>query len=258
MSKWEAMGYQTENLVEVPGTMSRRGGILDIYPPNSDYPVRLEFFGNTIESLRLFESSTQRSQKVISNISICPATEILPVKITDDFKIRLKEMDLSTCSPEVRDQFKQEFTMILEGQRPANLTFYSALFNSGNIIDYLPENCLVIIDEASRVKEEIEYINKQAEELRIQKIESGELPVNFPRPYFDWKDIEAKIKNLSNLNISSWVGSEESNLIQFNFTTAPDYAGQLPTLLLKSKDLLQQQFRLIIISNQASRLSELV
>ena len=68
-------------MVEVPGTISRRGGIVDIFPPTSELPVRFEFFGNTIESIRLFDASTQRSQKVISRISICPATEILPSEL---------------------------------------------------------------------------------------------------------------------------------------------------------------------------------
>jgi len=58
------LGYQVENIVEVPGIISRRGGIIDIFPPTSELPVRLEFFGNTIESIRLFDPSSQRSQKL--------------------------------------------------------------------------------------------------------------------------------------------------------------------------------------------------
>ena len=58
LSKWETMGYRVENLVEVPGTISRRGGIVDIYPPSSDLPARLEFYGNTIERIRLFDPAS--------------------------------------------------------------------------------------------------------------------------------------------------------------------------------------------------------
>ena len=55
LRRWEAFGYRMEGTVEVPGTMSRRGGIVDIYPPDTDMPVRLEFFGDTVESLRFFD-----------------------------------------------------------------------------------------------------------------------------------------------------------------------------------------------------------
>jgi transcription-repair coupling factor (superfamily II helicase) len=257
MSKWEAIGYQTENIVEVPGTMSRRGGILDIFPPNSDLPVRLEFFGNTIESIRLFDPASQRSRKVISKIFICPATEILPYKNMASLRQILDDLDLSKCSPKIKEQFEQDFAMILERQRPPNLPLYSALFNTGNLIDYLPENSLVIIDEVAQVKEEIEYINQHTEDLRTQKIQSGELPSNFPRPYHSWIEIEARLKKVSTLNLFSWTGPEEPNIYQLNFSKAPDYTGQLQTLISRSKDFLEQNFKLLIISNQASRLSEL-
>jgi transcription-repair coupling factor (superfamily II helicase) len=257
IKKWESMGYQTENMVEVPGTMSRRGGIVDIFPPNQDLPVRMEFFGNTIESIRLFDPSTQLSQKVISTISICPATEILPKSNKNELAEILNKMDISGSSSEAREQFKQDFEMMLGGQRPANMSFYSSLFNSGNLIDYLPEKCIVIIDEASQVKDEIEYINGKSEELRKQKIDTGELPPNFPRPYFDWTDIESKLQNLTRAVLSSWIGSEDANTLRLNFISAPDYVGQLPSFLKKSKDFLKQGYRLIVMSNQASRLSEL-
>ena len=138
MRKWQEIGYQVENLVEVPGTISRRGDIIDIYPPTSDAPVRLEFFGNTLESIRLYDSATQRSQKVIQSISICPANEILPLNNNATLKKKLQELDLSHCSEEAKSQYTQEIQQILEGQRPPNLSFYSPIFNNGNILDYLP------------------------------------------------------------------------------------------------------------------------
>ena len=77
IEKWQTMGYRLENLVEMPGTMSRRGGIIDLYPPTSDLPVRLDFFGNTIESIRNFDPASQRSLTSIPAIAIGPATEKL-------------------------------------------------------------------------------------------------------------------------------------------------------------------------------------
>jgi transcription-repair coupling factor (superfamily II helicase) len=77
LGKWQGIGYRMENLVEMPGTMAHRGGIVDIYPPTSELPVRLEFLGNTIESIRAFDPASQRSLRQLSSVAIGPATEKL-------------------------------------------------------------------------------------------------------------------------------------------------------------------------------------
>ena len=74
MKRWQSLGYTVESTVEIPGTMSRRGGIIDIFPPTSDMPARLEFFGNTVESIRLYDPANQRSVRRIPSIAIGPAT----------------------------------------------------------------------------------------------------------------------------------------------------------------------------------------
>ncbi|MFQ5839662.1 MAG: hypothetical protein ACE5HK_02960, partial [Candidatus Methylomirabilales bacterium] len=73
----EAGGYQPVPQVEGPGTYSRRGGIVDIWPPQGANPVRLEFFGDAIESLREFDGGTQRSLRAIPQVTILPTSEVL-------------------------------------------------------------------------------------------------------------------------------------------------------------------------------------
>ena len=57
-----SVGYTQMDLVEMPGQFTRRGGILDVYSPEADRPVRIEFFGDEIETIRKFDPETQRSQ----------------------------------------------------------------------------------------------------------------------------------------------------------------------------------------------------
>ena len=75
LRRWQDIGYELENTVEVPGTISRRGGIVDIFPQNSDLPVRIDFFGNQIDSIRLFDPRSQRSSEVVTSVLIAPARE---------------------------------------------------------------------------------------------------------------------------------------------------------------------------------------
>jgi len=210
IGKWQDIGYRIENMVEVPGTVSRRGGIIDIYPPTSDLPARLEFLGDTIESMRLFDPATQRSLNPIESIAVCPAAELAGTPDTD------------------------------------------------SLLDFLPEDCLLILDEATNIEHAVDDLEAQAEQLRSEKIERNELPVGFPKPYFNWAELEPKIKGKPQLKLTAWGVDKDEAGYQLNFTTAPGYAGQLPALVKKAKQLLKQKERMIIVSHQASRLAELL
>ena len=69
------VGYTRMDLVEMPGHFTRRGGILDVYSPESDRPVRIEFFGDEIETIRKFDPETQRSQSFLDQAELLPLTE---------------------------------------------------------------------------------------------------------------------------------------------------------------------------------------
>ncbi len=260
LSQWEMMGYQTENIVEVPGTISHRGGIIDIYPPTSDLPARLEFLGNTIDSIRLFDPTTQRSLSTISSIAIGPATELLTPRMRSQRELEntLHSIDLTGCSPGVSQQFQQEIAMLLNKQRPDNIQFYAPLFNQDSLLSYLPENALLILDEPHNLSQTIADLDAEASDLQQEKLAGGELPANFPRPCFTWPELESSMENIQRLNLTAWDITEDKNQHQLNFAPAPNYAGQLPLFIKKIKPLLKRKHRLILVSRQASRLSELL
>ena len=260
LRQWEAMGYRMENIVEVPGTIGHRGGIIDIYPPTSDLPARLEFLGNTIESIRLFDPTSQRSLTSVSSIAIGPATELLTPLLSNKSELEqvVNSINLSGCSAEIRQQFKQELAMLLNKQRPHNMQFYAPLFNKDSLLNFLPQACLLVLDEPMNIEHAMDDLDAQASELRAEKLERGELSPDFPRPYFTWKELEPRIRERPRLMLTAWGIGEDEHPYQLNFTPAPSYAGQLPLFIKKAKQLLSQKQRLILVSHQASRLSELL
>jgi len=260
LSQWEAMGYRMENIVEVPGTISHRGGIIDIYPATSNLPARLEFFGNTIDSIRLFDPANQRSLKPVSEVAIGPATELLTPLLNSQLELEpiLSSIDLTGCNTELSQQFQQELAMLLNKQRPGNIQFYAPLFNKDSLLNYLSQDALVILDEPMNITLAIEDLDDKANQLRAEKIERRELPYNFPRPYFTWKELEPKMKARQYLTLTAWGITDNEQLYQLNFTPTPSYAGQILGFIKKAKQLLNQKHRLILISHQASRLSELL
>ncbi len=251
----EEAGYRLENTVEAPGAMSHRGGIIDIYPPASEMPARLEFFGDSIDSIRSFDSATQRSSRKLVSVDYGPAAELLAPRRLDKVLLEeaLSSLDLTGCAAEVKQQLKSDIEALLSGRFTREAEFYAPLFNSGKLLDYFPEGALIILDEPPVIEETAAAFQDEAERLRSEKIERGELPRNFPRPYFTWEELGEGLKKQSGLSLNAW-GTEEP----LDFITAPDYAGKLPVFLKKTKELLGKHKRIIVISHQASRLSELL
>ncbi|MCY4079470.1 MAG: transcription-repair coupling factor [Caldilineaceae bacterium] len=75
--RWVRNGYEPTQVVEEPGTFARRGGIVDIWPPNLPYPVRIDLFGDEVETLRSFDPATQRSEMQLQRVLIGPGSEAL-------------------------------------------------------------------------------------------------------------------------------------------------------------------------------------
>ena len=252
------MGYTLGNIVEIPGTMSHRGGIIDIYPPTSELPARLEFFGNTIDNIRLFDPATQRSVGPEPAVTIGPATELLSIRqvTKNELERVLQSLDLSDCNAGIREQFQREIAMLAEGQEPPNRQFYASLFNHASLLDYLPGDALLFLDEPADIEHTVGELQDEAEQMRAAKLSRGELPGNFPRPYFTWDELGPLLENKPGLRLTSWGAAED--VPHLDFAAIAGYAGQLPAFIAKTRQLLAQKRRVILVSHQASRLSELL
>jgi transcription-repair coupling factor (superfamily II helicase) len=76
IKRLEAYGYDRSSTVMEPGEYAQRGGILDLYPPGRNNPIRLDFFGDTLESIKAFDAQTQRSMKAVPKFSLMPVSEV--------------------------------------------------------------------------------------------------------------------------------------------------------------------------------------
>ncbi len=255
LSRWVSMGYELESAVEVPGTISRRGGIIDIYPPHNDSPFRIELFGDEVESIRLFDPATQRSLQQVPEAFIVPAKEMLLPERGQGEEI-IHQLALSTLDVEARERIEEEMTLLLQGQWFDGMEFYAALFNRGSFLDYLPPDSVVILDEPNLVAAEVAELESQAAELRRGKVERGQLPQDFPTPYLTWPELMKGLGRLERqLSLEEW--GDESHRYHTGFAPAPDYAGGVSAFIEEAKAMISDGHRVIVVSQQASRLSEL-
>ena len=145
LDSWRRMGYRIESAVYSPGFVSRRGGIIDIFPVGSELPARIELWGDEVDSIRLFDPSTQRSTDTVESIRVIPAHETLPAMTDHEELDRLMgRIDVSTCDEAHRERIREEFSQLMEGGEVEDLNLYAGFFNHGRLADYIPPNALVV------------------------------------------------------------------------------------------------------------------
>ncbi len=130
-------GYQFSPLVDTPGQAGRRGGIIDVFPPENDLPVRIELLGERIESLRLFDPDTQRTVRLVESAVIGPAREmLLPQPGAADL---LAKLDFDDCKPEVAARYRDEMALLAEGESFPDDIFYVPFLARRTLLDFLSD-----------------------------------------------------------------------------------------------------------------------
>ncbi len=146
LKKFIEAGYVREDICEGPGQVTLRGGYIDIYPITFKNPIRIEFFDNEIDTVREFDPITQRTTENLASAGIPPASE-LPL----DRSLRRLGMEALRGRP----SFSEEYETLAAGGTPENALMLLPLFirEEHSLMEYLPKDTEVLIDEPSRVEE---------------------------------------------------------------------------------------------------------
>jgi transcription-repair coupling factor (superfamily II helicase) len=144
----DAGGYAIEPQVTAAGEASRRGGIIDVWPPAEDLPLRIELFGDDVESIRAFDPATQRSGEQRHSIRIGPARELT----IDSVRMRqlAERMQTAHLRGDHRDRFDADLGALREGGRFEGDEYYVPFLVHGSILDHLPKDALIVADEPGR------------------------------------------------------------------------------------------------------------
>ena len=184
-AQWLQMGYQRVTTVEQPGQFASRGGVIDCYPPHLDEPFRLDLFGDEIESIRFFDPGSQRSTRLVREVTVVPTRELLGPPWTP----AVPQLQLEECSPEVRASFARDMERLARGESVEPSWFYAPLFNASSVVDFLPPGALVVMDEPQDAERAVEELQAQAQELRSGLLDSKELPPDYPDPLLCWSEV---------------------------------------------------------------------
>ena len=226
---WVDIGYRAVDTVLEAGQFSRRGGILDIWTPAESAPLRLDFFGDELETLRRFDPASQRTLEKLDQLWITPAREVLPGKAHG----------VIPDGQEVED-----FSLPLVHSTPTSL------------LDYLPKDTLLILDDLDGLSMVASDMEERAVRTRTEAVQEGILPPDFPVPYVTWSEILDRLDDFQWLDFGRVTPPGDSEIAHI-FTPGERFAGRLKPLLESVADGSKQGDPFMLVSRQAPRLQEL-
>ncbi len=191
IEKLTSGGYVRSMIVEEPGDFCIRGGILDVFSPLYSDPLRIELFGDTIDSLRFFSAATQRKTKTIREAIILPAREAILKKecmsqIINNIRKQASALDIPvTKVRDLVDRIKQE------GIFPGIESLISIIYpRLDTFFDYLPDNALFILLEPKDLKKAAEESWEQASKNFVTARSKSGLCVEPDALYLKWSKVE--------------------------------------------------------------------
>ncbi len=240
ISNLVGMGYETQFQVSKVGEIARRGGIIDVFSPNSHRPVRIEFFGDIIESIRVFSVNSQRSTgEELTKITLIPSREFSLHDIDTDDKMWQKIHD---------NGFYEGIELDVSMLIPKIETFVEY---------FLPENCIIFWDEFQYVPSYIKEISEETTDL-YQKIRTKYKNRIIPEPdalFADKHFVNKLLTKYQNYFLSSSYQEFKEITAKFKAPIASqtNLQGNLEIFENELKTKLNNGYRIIIQSDNSSQ-----
>jgi len=237
------VGYTSTDVVEMPGEYALRGGILDVYPPEADRPLRIEFFGDEIESIRKFDPATQRSSHPVDEAVLLPLTET-PVseELLGAIHARLSGKRITGAEEIVEEAVRSGGVSVFPGWE-----FYAPVAGADRtLFDMLP-HALVLADESDNLKQEFDRVWSRIEEAH-ERSGIG----NLVRPgdlYLSPDDWWKKIATLPGADVEYLEIARSRDVettVSFLSQPTPRFHGSVPAMLEEVQKQIAERKRVLI------------
>jgi transcription-repair coupling factor (superfamily II helicase) len=263
------LGYAPTAEVAGRGEFSRRGGIVDVFPPSAPLPVRVEFFGDEIDSLRAFDPTDQRAVGPLERIVLLPASEFLHPR---DGVAALRER-LGRGAAKLPDRLAEDLARFEAGETSRALNvgdaaeIWAPLVAPASGLDHIPPETLLVLDEPGDLAEAADFLWRQADERQAELVESGDLPKNWPSTYLGPREWKTRLVAGRTLELtweseppqgSSMAGRGLSSGDLFGWREPQLPAGRAGAIAEAVERWQKDDARIVLASDQAPRLAELL
>ena len=258
------LGYEHQEPVRLPGQFSRRGGIVDIYATGRDTPVRIELFGDEIESIRMFDPNTQRSVGNIAELSLTPSRETLYTEGSEGYAdsiLEYMERETGLVDAEAATRLEELVSGDAEAIRQKvyfdRLDLYRPILHpdSGCAIDLLDESDLLVLDEplelesiCTRTEEELS-LALEARTRRGEILHSTTLDFMLPPEHLANHPFTITMSAMNAM--PEWLSIAVKT--EINAISLDPYRGRSEALALTLKNYQKEGFTLVFSTDQPHR-----
>ena len=235
------LGYERVELVDRRGQFAVRGGIIDVFPPSQPHPVRLEYWGDDVDDIRMFSVADQRSLDLeIDQLFATPCRELL---ITDSVKKKAQKFAIE------HPEFAEVFEKVAAGIATEGLESFIPILAPAleTLFDLVPQTWTIQELEPERIATRAqELIDTSAEFLAASwgnTTAGNAIPVDLGRGFYDYRELKSEYLNRVWISQSALMGPET---ITPDLEPTPDYRGQFDSLVTQINSWWQQEFRVVI------------
>ena len=236
-------GYEPAVEVSGVGEFANRGGIVDVWPPGAGEPLRIELFGDEIDSLRAFDPMTQASRGRLERATLLPAAEFLPPAGWQDLGARVPNLDSEALAADLG--------RLEQGDLGEAAETWARYLTAGPTADHLPSDAHLVLTDPAELGAIAADLDTQASQRRGGLVAAGELPADWPLPF----DAAGTLGTLRAAAVE-WLdeGVEGGS----GYASAPQLPGRADRLGAWLGDLAAAGRRTVVTTDQASRVGELL
>ncbi len=270
-----AMGYENTSQVEQPGEFAVRGGIIDIYTLTEEHPVRIELWGDEVDSIRLFDVSNQRSIESLNSVTIYPAMELVLNDAMTKAGIKRIREDADALTESYRKQMKTEEAYHLKtmtdellenlenGWSGQNLETQLLYFcdETASLLDYLPKDTVLFLDQISHLSEKAETITLEFSDSMSRRLEKGYVLPKQIDIIYPSKVIKSMLRPFPAVLLSTLEGSDDVLKASKKFTLhavqGTSFNNSFPLLVKELTKHKKNRDRVMLISPSRTRAKHL-
>ena len=264
------LGYERVAMVENWGQFSIRGGILDVAPFHLPQPVRIELFGDEVDSLRSFDFASQRSLEKMKEVVIKPARETLYDleqlgRVKDAIweaaqrqSERLHRLKLMDEADELLARIARHLEAFDQQRYFPGMDQYKVYFGQVvSLLEYLPGDTLLVLDEPVRLKEAAVGASMEIGEHFSQLLRKGRILSSLADLYWDWNSLWAKFQTYRPVHLSTLgkrvSGMETLSSTPLSLRMPEHFGGKIERMLRRVQQLRRDHYRILILVSTKER-----
>ena len=270
------MGYEKEYQVETMGQFALRGGILDIFPLTEENPVRIEMWGDEIDTIRTFDTANQKSMETIEEIHIYPACELVLSEEEKQAGIQKLLAEAKKTSNQLRKEMKTEeaHRMLSMAEEKAEewgeLSIYAGMDaylsyfceERKGLLDYFDtKDTYLFFDELSRCVERGKQTELEFSESMKHRLEKGYILPGQMKELFLEKEIVGKCQQFSSISFAALdakaCGLKQHQVENIQVKSVNSYNNSFELLVKDLKNYKKKQYRMILLSGSRTRAKRL-